>query len=632
MLSAFIIESYRTLQPDNQEIMVGLMRQFLAQHFSCASNFLDSTTPSPQLPPFKAPVWAIRVNVLWFTSLILSLSAASLGMLVKQWLREYLALEYTTPQQRLRARQYRSPALVEWKVFEIAAALPALLQVSLGLFFLGLCIFTSAVHSSIGSTTIPIVAAWVFFIFTTAVAPLFSPRCPFKTTFLKSTFRIGRRYLVPVSRRSVAFFRRHTHVIIATARRLIPLKFHHAYGALRVILDLSLVWLAKTVDGGETEERSVREVLDEEEDFVKTEQEDVEILASIDSLMADDGLLPTMLDVLQQQAGVDSSSLVKFVLQVIGRRTGQNLPTQDLTFIPDLHALSRRTWTMTTDVIANTLLRYGRSPLGLASLGWVLDAIIILFSHSPHELSKVATQALQVFIAQAQSVPALSGWTLGTRLARGTSAKDPNLSAKLLRLAKVPDTVFYLGPALLIYYSLLCQHQQHQHLTLSNLLEAHSSPEYQSLYRDVLDDLFELIMSSLLWTISTQKPWAQTIGLYDSAFIVIRHGEQFGRARDATKICLHALQDPTLSPWISRLFASLHVQTRIPAEKEHVYRDAYLSADTQGTYFSHFLDSVLSEKFRQRQSLVYDDKRRLGEVLQRGVRLRLGTNRLHSAL
>ncbi|EKM60628.1 uncharacterized protein PHACADRAFT_58937, partial [Phanerochaete carnosa HHB-10118-sp] len=141
VLSAFVIESYTDLQPDPNAQMTFLLERIAnqTQSYTITSGTLKSIAQPPQPPPqFTAPLWAVRVNALWFASLIVSLATASFSMLVKQWLREYLAFEYTSPQERLRARQYRKPGLGKWKVFEIAAVLPMLLQLSLGLFFTGL--------------------------------------------------------------------------------------------------------------------------------------------------------------------------------------------------------------------------------------------------------------------------------------------------------------------------------------------------------------------------------------------------------------------------------------------------------------------------------------------------------------
>ncbi|EKM53489.1 uncharacterized protein PHACADRAFT_59286, partial [Phanerochaete carnosa HHB-10118-sp] len=89
VLTAFLIESYSSLQPDTESEIVFLLRHSLAQNYTISGSFLNTTAPFPGAMPFETPLWALRVNGLWFASLICSLATASFGMLVKQWLREY---------------------------------------------------------------------------------------------------------------------------------------------------------------------------------------------------------------------------------------------------------------------------------------------------------------------------------------------------------------------------------------------------------------------------------------------------------------------------------------------------------------------------------------------------------------
>lgn len=194
MLTAFLIESYKNLFADESE---SLLRQIAHQtaNYTFNNGYLNSTFNPSQLPSFKAAVSDIRVNVCWFASLILSLASASFGIAVKQWLREFLSMDYISPQERLRIRDARIHGLRDWKLFQIAAFLPILLQVSLVLFFVGLCFFTAAVHPSIGTTSLFLISCWAFLFFMSVLAPLFSPRCPYKTTILKVPFRYARPYI-----------------------------------------------------------------------------------------------------------------------------------------------------------------------------------------------------------------------------------------------------------------------------------------------------------------------------------------------------------------------------------------------------------------------------------------------------
>ena len=170
--------------------MIYAIEHVAAQTASYKVNLTDGTLIATNIPPISPPPFQvsgddIRVNVLWFASLIISLVTASFGMLVKQWLREFLATEDPSALHRLRLRHFREPQMKAWMVYEIAGLLPILLHVSLGLFFIGLCYFTSSVHSSIRYTTFPLVIGWALCFFAAIALPIVFPRCPYKVAFLK---------------------------------------------------------------------------------------------------------------------------------------------------------------------------------------------------------------------------------------------------------------------------------------------------------------------------------------------------------------------------------------------------------------------------------------------------------------
>lgn len=195
VLTAFLIESYQRLLPDTaaqtSSQMLSVLQQISLQIAN--STYPPFVLPSPDATSqaFQPSATDIRVNVLWFASLIFSLITASLGILVKQWLREYLAIDNRSPVARLRIRYYRHPKLKNWKVLEIAAALPLLQQLALALFFIGLCYFTASIHGSVGYTSLPLVAAWAFFFSTVTILPIFFPGCPYKTALLKPVLEFG---------------------------------------------------------------------------------------------------------------------------------------------------------------------------------------------------------------------------------------------------------------------------------------------------------------------------------------------------------------------------------------------------------------------------------------------------------
>ncbi|KAI0758610.1 hypothetical protein BC629DRAFT_1263259, partial [Irpex lacteus] len=185
-LTAFLVESYSNLLPDpnaqtaaeSAQSLVVMQQMYLHAYNSSSDPTIALASAVP--PPFQPSPNDIRVNVLWFASLIFSLMTASFAILVKQWLREYLAVDNPSPHARLRICHYREPGLRTWKVFEIAAVLPLLQQLALALFFIGLCYFTASVHESVGDTSLPLVAGWAFCFTTVTMLPLFFPRCPYK--------------------------------------------------------------------------------------------------------------------------------------------------------------------------------------------------------------------------------------------------------------------------------------------------------------------------------------------------------------------------------------------------------------------------------------------------------------------
>ncbi len=124
VLSAFIIAAYPALQPDRMDMAVYTLQLIATQNAGYKQTgdiIITSGAPPPPLPSFTPAASDIRINILWFASLVISLVTAPFAMLVKQWLREFLAVEVPSPQARLRVRHFREPQLLKWKVYEISA-------------------------------------------------------------------------------------------------------------------------------------------------------------------------------------------------------------------------------------------------------------------------------------------------------------------------------------------------------------------------------------------------------------------------------------------------------------------------------------------------------------------------------
>ncbi|EEB89285.1 hypothetical protein MPER_12633, partial [Moniliophthora perniciosa FA553] len=131
VVTAFLIESYQWLSEDPADTTVALLIQISAQ--------LNGSQRVPiEQPPFEADSSSIRINCLWFLSLVLSLTSTLFGLLCKQWVREHQRDTTTrTPGEALALRQLRRDSFEKWGVSSFLSALPILLEVALLLFFVG---------------------------------------------------------------------------------------------------------------------------------------------------------------------------------------------------------------------------------------------------------------------------------------------------------------------------------------------------------------------------------------------------------------------------------------------------------------------------------------------------------------
>ncbi|KAI9439749.1 hypothetical protein H4582DRAFT_1812904, partial [Lactarius indigo] len=142
IVAAFIIESYKKLSPDSGDQTVALLTQLVN---------ISTGAAVQHSPPFKAPASIVRVNVMWFLSLILSLSCALLATLVQQWSRRYLeyAQHRGAPRKRARIRAYMFEGVEKFRLFQAVEAIPLLLHTSVFLFFAGLVDFLVPINKAV---------------------------------------------------------------------------------------------------------------------------------------------------------------------------------------------------------------------------------------------------------------------------------------------------------------------------------------------------------------------------------------------------------------------------------------------------------------------------------------------------
>ncbi|KAG9093324.1 hypothetical protein FRC06_011566, partial [Ceratobasidium sp. 370] len=183
ILTAFIIESKDMLQQDPADATVALLL-LIAQ----SQNRMELGLPPPSdvatpaaVPTFTPSTSARWVNGIWFTSLGLSLSAALVAMLAKEWLTAFLSSRPRPAHTHALLRQSRLEGLEKWWALHIIALLPSLLHASLLLFSIGLVIYLWTLDRIVAAVILSILGLTTLFYFVTALLGAVYEFCPFVT-------------------------------------------------------------------------------------------------------------------------------------------------------------------------------------------------------------------------------------------------------------------------------------------------------------------------------------------------------------------------------------------------------------------------------------------------------------------
>ncbi|KAL1742844.1 hypothetical protein HDZ31DRAFT_16453, partial [Schizophyllum fasciatum] len=167
VLTAFIIESYKWLLQQPDDLTADYMRQLLAFMSKTAIAAVQPTVARPSLPDGIVSL----INGLWFSSLSLSLTSALLGIVSKQWLREYLRDTDRSPETNLAVRQVKFEGLMHWCVGAIVTAIPLLLQGALFLFLIGIVYLLWHIQPVVAALISAFGLLIVLFFFITTVLP-----------------------------------------------------------------------------------------------------------------------------------------------------------------------------------------------------------------------------------------------------------------------------------------------------------------------------------------------------------------------------------------------------------------------------------------------------------------------------
>ncbi|KAJ7575296.1 hypothetical protein C8J56DRAFT_838238 [Mycena floridula] len=185
VVTAFVIESYQWFSEDPGDKTARLIAQ-LSQHIGTPN------ISSGDQKPFSVESRTIRINILWFLSLVLALSAASGGILAKQWLREYRRdPPGISNRERLSHRQLRDQGWGIWKVEEIISALPIILEIALVLFFVGVMELLWSLNRVVALSVTVVIALTVLFLIAATVLPAFYMCRQFRNEAERRGWKIG---------------------------------------------------------------------------------------------------------------------------------------------------------------------------------------------------------------------------------------------------------------------------------------------------------------------------------------------------------------------------------------------------------------------------------------------------------
>jgi WD40 repeat protein len=216
ILTAFIIELYKTLQDDSAANSATLLRRISMQLAN--ENVADVPLPPTDFHPSGV---AQAVNVLWFSSLILSLFAALFGIFVKQWLNTYGNWnDIADPRKAVLVRDAYRRGLTSWRVPNILATLPLLLQLALLFFVAGLLTYLWTIDNVVAGALSVLVVTGVVVAVVAIVLPVYFESCSYKSPLglllvrvLKSNFASWRdRDLDVLKRGQPGDQEKHLHV------------------------------------------------------------------------------------------------------------------------------------------------------------------------------------------------------------------------------------------------------------------------------------------------------------------------------------------------------------------------------------------------------------------------------------
>lgn len=188
-MAAFLIESYKLLNPDAGDQAVALLAQIAS-----SINATSTAGVTSQPPPFHAPRAAVVVNALWFSGLCISLMCALLITLIQEWSRRFMRAQVRPAAEGLR-RYSRRQMLVHMGVQRygldrIASLVIALMHTAVILFLIGLDLFVFSINRTLAIVVASVTGSGALFYVIISSISLLDQFCPYHTPLTEATIAI----------------------------------------------------------------------------------------------------------------------------------------------------------------------------------------------------------------------------------------------------------------------------------------------------------------------------------------------------------------------------------------------------------------------------------------------------------
>jgi hypothetical protein len=198
VVATFLSISYYDLIPDSANTTNALLAQISQQLVDISNGVSSQNDATFSSEPFTPSATAIRVNVIWFLSLVLSIASALNATLFQQWSRRYLEItrRRVAPHKRARTRAYMFNGIASFKMSRAVKAMPMLLHLSIFLFFIGLIDYLWNANSTVGRWVLGFISVLAFAYLTLTVLPNVYLNCPYSTPLSKLSWRLSQRLLL----------------------------------------------------------------------------------------------------------------------------------------------------------------------------------------------------------------------------------------------------------------------------------------------------------------------------------------------------------------------------------------------------------------------------------------------------